>query len=85
VTKKDRDRSGLYLFREIIGVIEASGAEGDDIINALVSALSRVIIHDAPDRQTAIEWHEMVGDILDVMVANCDADGTASWSKSRYH
>lgn len=66
-------------------MIEASGVEGEDIIDALVSAISKTIVYDAPDRQTAFEWNDMVGYMLDSVIANSDADGSASWSRSRYH
>jgi len=66
-------------------LIEASGVEGEDIIDALVSAISKTIVYDAPDRQTAFEWNDMVGYMLDSVIANSDADGSASWSRSRYH
>ncbi len=64
---------------------DASGADGEEVVWALATAISRVICDEAPDRQTAEHWHGMADEVVDVSLAHCDADGSASWSRARMH
>ena len=66
-------------------LVDATGAQPEDVVEALAVAISTTICKRAPDRQTADEWHDMSSGMIGHFMYSAELSGEAVWSRARMH
>lgn len=80
-----RDEMKRALCNEIYALVEMYGMTPDDNLASIATALTRYICMDAPDRQTAEDWHNSFCRAVKRTMGEAAVDGQAIWSKRRCH
>ena len=71
------------LCHELLQAMDRSGCSSESKMHAMASLVVTTICREAPDRQTADDWHDFIMGCTLVSMNEAAERGFASWSRSR--